>query len=1320
MSNEKNIKDEKKKNLKIINPKIIESISSLNTDIVLHSESCPSYLMETFNVIEKLNDDYFNKEKEVEYKIGNYLIKKTLGQGTFGKVKLGIYLPSQEKVAIKILEKDRIIEKDDKIRLKREFDMLSLFNHPNVILVIEIFENPQSYFSVMEYCEGGELFNYILKNHRLSNDESAFFYYQLINGLEYIHTLGIVHRDLKPENLLLTNEHLLKIIDFGLSNYFEKDQKNLLSTPCGSPCYASPEMVGGKKYNGFKIDIWSTGIILFAMLCGYLPFEDNDNEILFEKILECKIILPNFISENAKDLIEKILVIEPDKRISIPEIKKHPFYLKGKEIFEQEFSIFQITKDINHKTSIVENIDINKILDNHIYSKINKDKIFIENEKEEEKFSEENIIKEMINLQKENKNKDDFNNQETSEEIELINLEDEMEKNEENEINSSEKQILDNKENKVINKEIEEVKDNCDKIKDKKIEGFELEQNNFIQNLNTEYFKKRNLRNKIIFPVLKEKNNTECKIENIKKNNSKNKKVTNSAYKKNEKNENKNVTLIKNKDFSNNIRRKLIKNKHKLNIRINSQAARSTKNHKKLLNHRLKNNLNHSKNRDISSKSKRIKNNNKNLFDKRSNNANIFKEKMYSIENIKQRNLLKIDKINNTIENDNLQHYIKLHSNFQKDSINSIKGKKKTKSATKSEVKINSYEFSKIKKIKKKKSNNMLDKNNSSKKYLNSNIIRKLDDSFYKKYKLLHRKNLKIINYNLKNNNNIFVKENEKKILKEEKNKNKGNKNNLFEIKNINSVNINLGNIDNSLSNNINIRKVSKDLINDNNKKSKQSKQRIYNSKINIKKIINTKIYSKNVEMTNKLNNDKYIIKTFDNIKYNKVLRNNLNNYGKMSESQDNVDHSYEMKLKKNVDVENKIPKINLEGIKLSNTIKNYIIHPDKKKNIKRYTKKKGLSNKTDIFDRKNFIKMDYINKRNNFRNSQENHKSQNLNKFENYIKTESNKNYCLSKISILNSLDYDTNKSSNKEINKKLSQAKLASHHIYKNSKNKKIISNRNKIQGAMIGKTTKNSNNTSNSSNFNSFIRNPFSANESNTFDNISPFINFNSNYIQGSNNINKKHNNSKNKSSQITINKNKKKSFVTIRNTVINLNMIDSKLFLASINKKKNSNKKNKTICQNNSVNRLHNNHLSRLCSNIIKNFPIRNHNIKSIGNNNLSLKTKSINNSRNNDLIYNNKKTSYNFENININKNYSKIINRKYMNNNQDKIHMKYNSMKLENFYGLKKNKKNINISNYSINKNKLIKNEQKQFNTINNEGIIYNNKKDKHYILKEKK
>ena len=202
--------------------------------------------------------------------------------------------------------------------------MLTKFNHINLILVAEIFESYDAFYTVMEYCEGGELFNYIVKKKRLSEEEASFFYYQIINGLEYIHSLNMVHRDLKPENLLLTKDHILKIIDFGLSNYFY-DKNKLLSTPCGSPCYASPEMIAGKNYDGFKIDIWSTGIILYAMLCGFLPFEDNDNDQLFKKILECKLEFPKYVKGNSKDLIQKILVTNPKERITIKDIKQHPF-----------------------------------------------------------------------------------------------------------------------------------------------------------------------------------------------------------------------------------------------------------------------------------------------------------------------------------------------------------------------------------------------------------------------------------------------------------------------------------------------------------------------------------------------------------------------------------------------------------------------------------------------------------------------------------------------------------------------------------------------------------------------------------------------------------------------------------------------------------------------------------------------------------------------------------------------------------------------------------------------------------------------------------
>ncbi len=427
------------------------------------------------------------KEKEKEYKIGKYLIKGTVGRGTFGKVKLGIYLPTHEKVAVKILEKNRIREKDDEIRVQREFEMLTKFNHINLILVAEIFESYDSFYTVMEYCEGGELFNYIVKKRKLSEEEASFFYYQIIKGLEYIHSLGIVHRDLKPENLLLTRNHILKIIDFGLSNYFD-NKKDLLVTPCGSPCYASPEMVSGKKYNGFKIDIWSTGIILYAMLCGYLPFEDKDNDLLFKKILECKLELPHHLSLLSKDLIKKILVTNPDKRITIKEIKKHPFFLKGKTLYKQEFSFTRFPMelliddddDISYKPVKTENddknnknCDFNSTIPNQSSKRKENDKKDVKKDvkkdkEENEKKEKEDKIKDKIEIRlKVNSDCQTDNNEK--------NIKDKNESNKEN-INTNNiknnNQTLQNVDPKThkslqtsnyINKKIEEIEE-CEKI----------------------------------------------------------------------------------------------------------------------------------------------------------------------------------------------------------------------------------------------------------------------------------------------------------------------------------------------------------------------------------------------------------------------------------------------------------------------------------------------------------------------------------------------------------------------------------------------------------------------------------------------------------------------------------------------------------------------------------------------------------------------------------------------------------------------------------------------------------------------------------------
>ena len=175
--------------------------------------------------------DYPNKQKRIQTILSEYETKETIGKGTFSKVKLGIHKATNEKVAIKILEKSKIKEKDDLQRIIREMQILNELNHPNIVKVYEICESDEYFFIIMEYCSGGELFNYIVRNHRLIEEESSYFFYQIINCLEYIHSKKIAHRDLKPENLLLDENNIIKIIDFGLSNYYSGKK---LITPCGS------------------------------------------------------------------------------------------------------------------------------------------------------------------------------------------------------------------------------------------------------------------------------------------------------------------------------------------------------------------------------------------------------------------------------------------------------------------------------------------------------------------------------------------------------------------------------------------------------------------------------------------------------------------------------------------------------------------------------------------------------------------------------------------------------------------------------------------------------------------------------------------------------------------------------------------------------------------------------------------------------------------------------------------------------------------------------------------------------------------------------
>ena len=264
-----------------------------------------------------------NEENNKHNKIGNYILGETIGEGAFGKVKKATHLLTNEKVAVKILNKQRMQElSGDVNKIQKEINILKKLRHKNIIQLYEIMESKANLFLIIEFCPKGELFDYIVKRKKLSEFTACKLFQHLIDGVDYLHSNNIVHRDLKPENILLDDKLNIKISDFGLSTTYN----GLISTPCGTPSYAPPEMLKGEKYVGVKSDVWSCGIILYAMLCGYLPYSESKEEIILEKILSRDYKIPDFLSSRAKDLLIRMLEIKPENRFDLKQIKDHAWF----------------------------------------------------------------------------------------------------------------------------------------------------------------------------------------------------------------------------------------------------------------------------------------------------------------------------------------------------------------------------------------------------------------------------------------------------------------------------------------------------------------------------------------------------------------------------------------------------------------------------------------------------------------------------------------------------------------------------------------------------------------------------------------------------------------------------------------------------------------------------------------------------------------------------------------------------------------------------------------------------------------------------------
>mmetsp|Transcript_4236 Transcript_4236/g.5926 ORF Transcript_4236/g.5926 Transcript_4236/m.5926 type:complete len:566 (-) Transcript_4236:14-1711(-) len=263
--------------------------------------------------------------------IGDYVIGKTLGKGSYGKVYLGIHKTTFQKVALKMIGKDKATEKELR-NIYREIKIMKLLDHPNIVKLFETIEVPEknSTCLVLEYIEGGELFDYIVNKERLTETEAQHFFRQIVAGLHYCHSNLIIHRDLKPENLLLDGKLNIKINDFGLSNIMKPGV--LLETYCGSPLYSSPEILGETSYIGPEVDVWSSGVILYACVTGYLPWDGATLREQVSNAMAGRYQVPKYISKDCAHLISRMLTVDPKNRATIPEIITHPWINRGQKI----------------------------------------------------------------------------------------------------------------------------------------------------------------------------------------------------------------------------------------------------------------------------------------------------------------------------------------------------------------------------------------------------------------------------------------------------------------------------------------------------------------------------------------------------------------------------------------------------------------------------------------------------------------------------------------------------------------------------------------------------------------------------------------------------------------------------------------------------------------------------------------------------------------------------------------------------------------------------------------------------------------------------
>ena len=264
-------------------------------------------------------------------KLSFYKFGRLIGKGAFGKVNLGLHILSGKIVAIKSFNKKKLKDENSKKKIYNEINLMKNLKHNSIVKILETIETQNYILIIMENVSGGDLLTYVKKRTKLNEKTSKFIYKQLITSLQYIHSKKIIHRDIKLDNILIDLNNNIKLCDFGVGKIYNNindiynNINDKFTDQCGTPAYIAPEILLNKSYNGPPVDIWSSGVVLYAMLSGTVPFKSNNIKDLHNIIINGSYKKIDFVSNDANNLIQKLLQVNPQKRISIQEILNHPW-----------------------------------------------------------------------------------------------------------------------------------------------------------------------------------------------------------------------------------------------------------------------------------------------------------------------------------------------------------------------------------------------------------------------------------------------------------------------------------------------------------------------------------------------------------------------------------------------------------------------------------------------------------------------------------------------------------------------------------------------------------------------------------------------------------------------------------------------------------------------------------------------------------------------------------------------------------------------------------------------------------------------------------